>query len=86
RFPALGRKLVAGYRPPASCGDVPWTELARPLSACRVALVTTAGIHHKDQPPFDMTDSPGGDLQKQSIGRIVGRFDKMIAEPVEEAT
>jgi D-proline reductase (dithiol) PrdB len=59
RFPALGRKLVAGYRPPASCGDVPWTELAKPLSACRVALVTTAGIHHKDQPPFDMTDGDG---------------------------
>src|SRR3989304_4413626 len=33
---------------------VPFTPLAKPLSACRFALVTTAGIHQKGtEPPFD---------------------------------
>src|SRR3970282_2455907 len=33
---------------------VPFTPLAKPLSACRFTLVTTAGIHQKGrEPPFD---------------------------------
>ena len=33
---------------------VPWTPLAKPLSECRFALVTTAGVYMKDtDPPFD---------------------------------
>lgn len=33
--------------------QVEWTPLTRPLSACTVALVTTGGVHHCDQEPFD---------------------------------
>jgi len=34
---------------------VPWTPLRKPLSACRVALVTTAGLYAKHlEPPFDV--------------------------------
>jgi D-proline reductase (dithiol) PrdB len=40
--------------------DVPWTPARKPLAECRVALVTTAGVHHKGEVPFDMVD-PNGD-------------------------
>lgn len=30
----------------------PWTPLAKPLSECRVALVTTAGLHLRTDRPF----------------------------------
>jgi len=33
--------------------DIPWTPLSKPLSECRVALVSTAAIATKDQEPFD---------------------------------
>lgn len=58
-FPPLAEKLVAGYQPVASSGDVPWTELRKPLNECRVAFVTTAGIHHGSQSPFNMQDKNG---------------------------
>jgi D-proline reductase (dithiol) PrdB len=32
--------------------DTPWTALSRPLSECRVALVTTAGLHVRGDRPF----------------------------------
>lgn len=33
---------------------IPWTPLPKPLSECRFALVTSAGIHVKGrEPPFD---------------------------------
>ena len=39
---------------------VPWTRLTKPLSECRVALVTTAAYYLPDQEPFDER-RPGGD-------------------------
>lgn len=38
---------------------VPWTPLTRPLSRCRVALVTTAGVYVKGQAPFDVAAKDG---------------------------
>ena len=35
-------------------GPIPWTPLARPLNQATVALVTSAGISCKSDPPFDM--------------------------------
>ena len=40
--------------------SVPWTPVTKPLSESRVALVTTSGVHLKEQTPFDMKD-PNGD-------------------------
>lgn len=37
----------------------PFTPLPRPLRTCRVALITTAGIHLPEQKPFNMTDKNG---------------------------
>ncbi|MBI2887642.1 MAG: hypothetical protein HYY02_10590 [Chloroflexi bacterium] len=33
-----------------------WTPLTKPLRQCRVALVTTGGVHLKSQKPFDVTN------------------------------
>ena len=33
--------------------DVPWAPLDKPRSECRVALITSAGLAHVDDPPFD---------------------------------
>lgn len=39
---------------------IPWAPLRKPLRETVIALVTTAGVHVKGQPPFDM-DDPNGD-------------------------
>lgn len=60
RFPALGRRVADSWAEQVvENREVPWTPLAKPLSACRVALVTTAGVHRRDQEPFDMHDREG---------------------------
>ena len=46
-------------------GD-PWTPLNKPLAECRVAIVTTAGIHLRSQEPFDMKN-PNGDCTFREI-------------------
>lgn len=35
-------------------GDIPWTPMATPLNHATLALVTTAGVSLKSDPPFDM--------------------------------
>jgi D-proline reductase (dithiol) PrdB len=39
--------------------NVPFARLRKPLHACRIALITTGGVHLRVQPPFDMGDSQG---------------------------
>jgi len=58
RFPSLFDRAV---KKPAvmTFADVPWSPLAKPLNACKVALVTTAGVHLLGQTPFDMLDRDG---------------------------
>ncbi|RJX28420.1 MAG: hypothetical protein C4525_16850 [Desulfarculus sp.] len=58
RWPGLG-KAAAGRWASLESREVPWTPLARPLSECTLALVTTAGVHPRDQAPFDMADPEG---------------------------
>lgn len=59
RFPGIAQRFVAAYQPRQSAGAIPWVKPARPLHEARLALVTTAGIHHRDQPAFDMRDQDG---------------------------
>ncbi len=33
--------------------EVPWTPLAKPLRECTIALVSSSGIAHRDDRPFD---------------------------------
>lgn len=58
RLPALARRWGRGFD--AVAGDsVPFVRLRKPLRACRLAFVTTGGVHLRSQPPFDMGDSRG---------------------------
>jgi D-proline reductase (dithiol) PrdB len=59
RFPALSARFVAAYRPREVQG-VPWAPVTKALAESTVAIVTTAGLHHLSQAPFDMAD-PDGD-------------------------
>lgn len=47
------RKLVRSWIEREPAHQIPWTALAKPLGACRVALVSSAGIARHDQCPFD---------------------------------
>jgi len=64
RVPALARRYAIGTRPLP--GAVPWTEPRVPLERAAVGLVTLAGVHLRDQPPFDMT-RPAGDASFRVI-------------------
>ena len=48
--------------------DVPWTPLAKPVSRCRVALLSSGGVHHVDQTPFHTRD----DTSVREISKHVG--------------
>jgi D-proline reductase (dithiol) PrdB len=58
RFPSLSRRVVEAYSPRES-KDIPWVPVTKPLYACTLALVTTAGVHRRDQQPYDMNDRDG---------------------------
>ena len=45
---------------------IPFTPLRKALGQCRVALLTTGGIHLPTQPPFNM-DDPDGDASYRMI-------------------
>lgn len=59
RLPFLGSFLAARHNVKESQG-IPWTPVRKLLHDSAIALVTTAGIHHREQNPFDMKD-PNGD-------------------------
>ncbi|HEU4440050.1 MAG TPA: glycine/sarcosine/betaine reductase selenoprotein B family protein [Methylomirabilota bacterium] len=51
RLPELSRKNLLML--PVQVNDTaPFTRLPRPLSACRLAIVTTAGLHRREDRPF----------------------------------
>jgi D-proline reductase (dithiol) PrdB len=58
RFPTLAKRFLQSYSPDATEG-VPWTPMRKSLSESTVALVTTGGVHHRDQAPFNMMDKNG---------------------------
>jgi D-proline reductase (dithiol) PrdB len=69
RFPSLSRRFTESYTPWES-EDVPWTPVRELLRDCRISIVTTAGVHQRDQEPFDMKD-PNGDPSYRVIdGRL----------------
>ncbi len=56
---------------------VPFTPLDRPLVKCSVALVTAAGVHRRDQEPFNIADDLG-DLSFRVIGGEDASADLMV--------
>ena len=75
-IPALAEYLTASYTPQAS-KDVPWSPIKKPLVESKIALVTTAGIHHPYQEPFDM-DDPSGDSTYRIIDTQTIEDDYLI--------
>jgi D-proline reductase (dithiol) PrdB len=59
RYPSLAQRFITAYEPWESGEAIPWTPVKKPLSECKLAVVTTAGVHHNKQDPFDMQDSEG---------------------------
>ncbi len=58
RMPALVHRWAKSHEFVVNV-DTPWTPLSKTLKQCRVALVTTAGVHLRSQPPYDMEDKEG---------------------------
>lgn len=55
RFSGPAAKIMRQAIPQEPQYDfIPWTPLRKPLSECRVALLTTAGISLSSDPPFNM--------------------------------
>ena len=75
RFPALAQRFVDGYQPQVVEGEIPWAKPGKPLRQAKLALVTTSGIHHRDQPPFDMSDADGDPSYRElSAEKLFGDF------------
>jgi D-proline reductase (dithiol) PrdB len=76
RSPFLAKRLIGAYMPGESA-DIPWAPFRKPLEESTVALVTTAGVHRRDQIPFDMLD-PDGDPTFREIGKDTPMKDLRI--------
>jgi len=59
RHPWIAKHLMNRIRPVTTEYEVPWTLVPKLLASCRVALITTAGVHHRDISRFDMLDRDG---------------------------
>jgi D-proline reductase (dithiol) PrdB len=67
RFPRLARGFINAYTPGEST-DIPWAPVRKSLKESTVALVTTAGVHRRDQTPFDMQDRNGDPTYREIAG------------------
>ena len=47
--------LVSKNQPPL--GPPAWVHLSKPISDLRIALITTAGLHFRDDPAFEFSDA-----------------------------
>jgi hypothetical protein len=56
-------------------GPLPWAPLEKPLSGCRVALVTTGSFHRKGDAPFDLESSRWGDPSYRLIPHLTPPSD-----------
>jgi D-proline reductase (dithiol) PrdB len=66
RHPGLGRLWGRWTRAGGAAPGVPWAPMTRPLRGCTATLVTTGGVHLREDRPFDMTD-PHGDPTWRAI-------------------
>jgi D-proline reductase (dithiol) PrdB len=55
--------------------DAPWTPMRKPLSESRVAMVTSAGLHLRDDKPFISDHQGGGDHSYRVLPRDASPAD-----------
>ena len=72
RYPSLAQRFITAYEPWESGEAIPWTPPTKPLSDCKLAVVTTSGVHHGAQEPFDMQDSDGDPSFRAIDGTTIG--------------
>ena len=72
RYPSLAQRFISAYEPWESGEAIPWKALKKPLSDCKLALVTTSGVHHAEQEPFDMQDSDGDPTFRTITAATIG--------------
>jgi D-proline reductase (dithiol) PrdB len=65
RVPFLSALAARGWREQET-GTIPWSPAQIPLREASIALITSAGVHLKDEPPFDMAN-PEGDASFRVI-------------------
>lgn len=58
RFPSLVDRWLA-RNPIDVVRDVPFARLDKPLSECRLGIVTTGGVYVDGQLPYDLSDADG---------------------------
>lgn len=76
KFPSLAEKYVKNIAP-WHTEDISWTPFDKELKDCKIALITTAGVHLKNQKPFNMKD-PDGDPTYREIPLDASKQDLMI--------
>lgn len=69
RFPILS-EIWATKFDTYKVEGVPWTPFEKEFSRCKIALVTTAGVHLKNQQPFNMIDNEGDPTFREIPGNI----------------
>lgn len=75
-IPSFAKYLTASYTPQTS-EDIPWSPIKKSLAESKIALVTTAGVHHTYQEPFNMND-PIGDPTYRKIDAQTIEDDYLI--------
>lgn len=75
-FPSLAERWAKSFDAVKS-DEVPWTPFTKDIPECRVALVTTAGVHLESQEPFDMEDEKG-DFSFREIPGDSGKDELMV--------
>jgi D-proline reductase (dithiol) PrdB len=76
RVPWAGRQWARHHRF-VEGAETPWAPLRKPLARATIALLTTAGVHLRSQPPFDM-DDPDGDPSFRIIPADAGKDELVI--------
>ena len=95
RLPETNRNALLTFPAPVN-DSTPWTPLTKPLADCRVALVTTAGLHVRGDRPFVPgdpsyriipTETPPGEMLQShsSIGfdRVPIQQDLNVTLPLD---
>jgi len=71
-YPSLAKGFIKAYAPWESHETIPWEPPTKPLSECKLAVVTTSGVHHHAQEPFDMQDNDGDPSFRAIDGTTIG--------------
>ncbi len=65
-----------------SSGEIPWTPLRRPIAEATVAIVTTSGVHLRQDKPFILS----GDASFRVIPRAAQAADLAISHQAYDRT